>query len=138
MIPLDTNVISEFMRPEPSPMVAAWMRRQPVSELWLSSVVVAELLAGVKLRASGRRQQAFRGYVEHVVEVEFRKRILVFDLPAATAFSTVRAIRQRIGRPIRSIDAMIAATALSNGAVLATRNTSDFEHCGLQIVNPWL
>ena len=138
MILLDTNVISEFMRPEPSPMVAAWMRRQSVSELWLSSVVVAELLAGVELMASGRRKQAFRGYVEHAVAVEFRKRILVFDLPAATAFSTVRAIRQQIGRRIRSIDAMIAATALSNGAALATRNTSDFEHCGLQIVNPWL
>jgi predicted nucleic acid-binding protein len=100
--------------------------------------VVAELLSGIELMSVGRRQQQFRDAVEKAITVDFRGQILKFDLPSARGYSRILDSRQQIGRPIREMDALIAAIAFANGAALATRNTPDFEHCGIQLVNPWL
>jgi predicted nucleic acid-binding protein len=138
MLLLDTNVISEVMRIRPDPAVSAWLRKHPRNELWTASVVVAELLAGVALLATGSKKRALGEAVEGVIGEDFRGQILRFDLPAARHYAQIRASRQHIGRPIREVDAMIAAITLTNAAVLATRNTRDFEHCGIKVVNPWL
>jgi len=137
MILLDTNVISEMMRQRPEPLVCRWLDAQPLEELWTASVVLAELLSGVDLMPAGRRQDALRASVEGMIVQEFRGRILTFDASAARCYGSIRASRQRAGSPIPEMDALIAATAKTHGATLATRNISDFEHCGIPLVNPW-
>ncbi len=137
MILLDTNVISEIMRPRPEPAVAAWFRERPRKELWTASVVIAELLSGIELMPAGRRQRILREAVEGMVSEDFRGQVLKFDVPAARRYGQILASRKHLGRPIREMDALIAATALASGATLATRNIADFEDCGIQLVNPW-
>ena len=138
MILLDTNVISEMMRPKPAPVVSAWLDQNPEEDLWTASVVLAELLSGIDLMPVGRKQSALRESIESMITEDFRGQILKFDLPAARHYGRILALRQKMGRPIREMDALIAATALANGATLATRNTSDFENCGVQLIDPWL
>jgi toxin FitB len=138
MILLDTNVISEMMRPKPAPVVSKWLDQNPEEDLWTASVVLAELLSGIDLMPVGRKQSALRESIESMITEDFRGQILKFDLPAARHYGRILALRQKMGRPIREMDALIAATALANGATLATRNTSDFENCGVQLIDPWL
>lgn len=137
MIVLDTNVISEVLRPVPEPAVLDWLRSMRRGELWTSSIVVAELFLGVDLLAPGKRQQVLREKMEQMVSLLFTGKIFTFDLAAALAYGPILATRQQMGRPIDEMDALIAATALTNGATLATRNIPDFEHCGIPLVNPW-
>ena len=137
MILLDTNVISEIMREQPDPGVRAWLRALPRNEFWTASVVIAELFSGIDLMPVGRKQKALREAVESMIAQDFRGKILKFDVQAAHHYGEILAHRQRIGRPIKQMDALIAATALTHGATLATRNIPDFEHCGIPLVNPW-
>lgn len=137
MILLDTNVISEMTRLRPEPAVLAWLDNQPEELLWTASVVLAELLSGVELMAVGRKQSALREMIEGMIVEDFRGQILKFDVAAARGYGQILSSRKRIGRPIREMDALIAATALVHGATLATRNTRDFEDCGIEVVNPW-
>jgi hypothetical protein len=137
MILLDTNVISELMRPRPERAVTIWQQAYPKNSFWTASVVIAELLSGIELMSAGRKQSALREAVEGMIAEDFRGRVLKFDLPAARNYGQILSSRKRIGRPIREMDALIAATALANGATLATRNTADFENCGVQLVDPW-
>jgi predicted nucleic acid-binding protein len=137
MIVLDTNVISEVLRPIPEPAVLNWLRSMRRGDLWTSSIVLAELLSGVDLLPAGKRQQFLREKMEQMVSTIFTGRILTFNFAAARAYGSILATRQRMGRPIDEMDALIAATALTNGAALATRNIADFEHCGIALVNPW-
>jgi predicted nucleic acid-binding protein len=137
MILLDTNVISETMRERPDPLVRAWIRQHTRAEVWTASVVIAELLAGIESMPSGRRQRALREAVDQMIVDDFRGQILAFNLPAARQFGQILASRQKIGRPIREMDAQIAAIARVNGAILATRDVNDFSGCGLTVLNPW-
>lgn len=138
MIVLDTNVISEALRPTPETAVLEWLRLVPRRELWTSTVVVGELFSGVELMPKGERQQLLRDKMELLVSTLFSGRILVFDLAAARAYGLILANRQSIGRPIGVSDAQIAAITLVHKATLATRNTRDFEYCGIELANPWL
>ena len=135
---LDTNVLSEVMTLKPKPSVMAWIDSQPEEELWTCTIVVAEMLSGLDLMSYGKRQIQLRDKAEQMFLTLFSKRILDFDQTAARAYGTILRIRKAIGRPIDEMDALIAATAFANGATLATRNTSDFENCGVALVNPWL
>jgi hypothetical protein len=137
MILLDTNVISEMLRQRPNPAVSAWLDDYPEEELWTASVVVAELLAGIELMPSGRKQNGLREAVEDMLTQDFRGQILTFNLPAARQFARILAARREIGRPISEMDAQIAAIARTNGAALATRNVGDFDECGVDVFNPW-
>jgi toxin FitB len=137
MILLDTNVISETMRERPNRTVMAWLDAQSDRELWTASIVIAELLAGIECMPAGRKQEALRNSVERAITEKFRGQVLSFNLPAARKYALLLAKRKRIGRPIREVDAQIAAIALANGATLATRDVRDFEGCDLDLVNPW-
>ena len=137
MILLDTNVVSEIMRPRPEPLVSSWLDEQPEEELWTASIVIAELLSGVDLMPNGRKQRALREAIEGMVAEDFRGQILKFDVQAARNYGQIFSDRKRKGRPITEMDALIAATAKTAGATLATRNIADFEHCGIPLVNPW-
>jgi len=137
MILLDTNVISEIMRERPSRAVTAWLDARPDNEFWTASIVIAELLAGVESMSTGRKQKALREAVEKLILNDFRGRILTFNLAAARLYAQILAQRQRQGRPIRELDAQIAAIARAHGASLATRDVDDFAACNLDVVNPW-
>ncbi len=138
MILLDTNVVSEVMRERPDPAVRAWLGALPRSDLWTASIVIAELLSGIDLMPAGRKQRTLREAVEAMIAEDFRGQILKFDVSAAWHYPQILAPCKHMGRPMREMDALIAATAKSNHATLATRNIPDFEHCGIPLVNPWL
>jgi predicted nucleic acid-binding protein len=137
MILLDTNVISEYLRERPDAVVSAWLDSHPEEDLWTTSVVLAELLSGVEMMPSGRKQKALREAVEDMIVEDFRGQILTFNLPAARQYAQILAARRKIGRPIRELDAQIAAIARVHGATLATRDVNDFIGCNLAVVNPW-
>lgn len=136
---LDTNVFSEFMKPAPSPQVIRWAERQRSSrELWLTTITVAEVLFGIEVLPKGKRRDGLHSDAEASFAHDFAGRIVPFDEAAARAFPEIAVSRRVHGRPISLFDAQIAAIARANGAVLATRNTADFEECGVRVVNPWI
>ena len=137
MIVLDTNVLSELMRPAPDEMVIEWMDEHPSTRMFTTTVNQAEILYGVAVLPSGKRKHGLAAAVSALFEQDFGGRVLSFDGPAAVAFAGICADRARLGRPICQFDAQIAAIARSRGAALATRNTPDFDECGIQVVDPW-
>jgi predicted nucleic acid-binding protein len=137
MILLDTNVLSELMRPAPSAAVESWMSDQPVAGIFISAITEAELRYGLALLPDGQRQRRLITQVEAMLAEDFAGRILPFDSPAASAYARIAAARRLSGRPISQADAQIAAIAASRGASLATRNVADFIDCGIDVVDPW-
>jgi toxin FitB len=137
MIILDTNVISEAMSPMPNGKVRQWLAAQPSQQLFTTTVSLAEILYGLEILPLGKRRAGLSATAETMFAKLFVQRILAFDGPAARAFPPIAAGRRLRGRPISILDAQIAAIAKANGATLATRNTSDFESCGVRLVNPW-
>ena len=134
---LDTNVISEPMQPSPSATVLDWWAQQRPGALFITTVTVAEILYGIDLLPHGKRRAALLAGAERMFGKVLVERILPFDENAARAFPEVAIRRRAQGRPITDLDAQIAAIARSRGAILATRNTADFEGCGVPLVNPW-
>jgi predicted nucleic acid-binding protein len=137
MMLLDTNVVSEIWRDSPNPFVAAWLDSQPEQHLFICTPVVAELRYGVDRLRDGGRKDRLRAAFETLFTEGYRGRILSFDLDSAICFGRLRADRDRIGRPIEPIDAMIAAIALANRMSLVTRNVQDFSHIGLDLIDPF-
>ena len=134
---VDTNVLSELLRARPAPPVLAWFARQPAESLFVSSVTQAEMLLGASLLPAGRRRTALQAGLTAMFDLDFAGRILPFDAAAVPAFVDIVGERRTRGRPISQFDAQIAAIARSTRARLATRNTSDFQHCGVALVDPW-
>jgi toxin FitB len=137
MIILDTNVLSELMRPTPSLRVVAWIAKQSATELFTTSITEAEIFYGLELLAKGKRREGLLAAAEAMFAEDLAGRILGFDSDAARAFSRIAAHRRTLGRPISHADAEIAAIAQVRGAKLATRSVADFEDCGLVAVDPW-
>jgi toxin FitB len=137
MIILDTNVLSELMRPTPSPRVATWVARQPAAELFTTSITEAEIFYGIELLTKSKRREGLLAAAEAMFAEDLAGRIFGFESDAARIFSTIAAHRRALGRPISHADAQIAAIAQVRGAKLATRNVADFEDCGLDVLDPW-
>ena len=137
MILLDTNVVSELMRPAPSQTVMSWLTGQPAASLFISAATEAELRYAVMLLPEGRKRAELVAAIEGMLAEDFAGRILPFDSAAARAFAGIAAGRRQAGRPISQFDAQIAAIAQSRGAELATRNVADFEGCGVEVIDPW-
>ncbi len=137
MIVLDTNVVSELMRSVPSVTVETWVSAQPAAGLFISAITEAELRYGLALLPDGQRQRRLLAQAEAMLAEDFAGRILPFDSAAAAAYAPIAAARRLAGRPISQADAQIAAIAASRGAAIATRNVSDFDGCGIQVLDPW-
>lgn len=137
MIILDTNVVSEPWRPKPNSLVLAWLESQPASTLYLCAPVLAELRHGLDRLQTGRRRARLQAAVERVEREGYRDRILPFGLAAAVEFGRAVALRERLGRRIRTMDAMIASVALAHRASLATRDAADFADLGIDVINPF-
>jgi predicted nucleic acid-binding protein len=137
MIILDTNVVSELMRPKPSPQVAAWVAKQPATELFTTTITEAEIFYGIELLGKGKRREGLLIAAAAMFDEDMAGRILGFESEAARAFSQIAARRRGLGRPISHADAQIASIAHVRGAKLATRNVTDFADCGVDIIDPW-
>ena len=137
MIILDTNVVSELMRPTPERMVLRWFSNQAAEDLHITAVTMAEILYGIELISSARRRDVVRAGAEKMFGDVFADRILAFEDRAARAFSQIASSRRRQAKPMSGVDAQLAAIARAHGATLATRNTYVFEGCGVRLVNPW-
>jgi toxin FitB len=137
VIILDTNVLSEVLKPSPAAEVLEWLAAQPASQLFTTAITQAEILYGLDLLPKGKRRGALQIAVQAVFENDFAGRILPFDSAAALVFSQIAAARQLLGRPISQLDAQIAAIARVRAAAVATRNTADFQNCGIAIIDPW-
>lgn len=138
MIVLDTNVVSELLRPAPAKQVGAWLSVQDGATIYFTAVGEAELRHGVAILPPGRRRTGLSRAIEGILEEDFRDRILPFDRAAASAYAAIAAERRAAGRPISQFDCQIAAIARARGATVATRNTGDYEGCGIEVIDPWL
>lgn len=138
MLVLDTNLLSEALRPAPNPSVAAWFESQQKQQLFTTAITRAEILFGVAALPPGSRRDRLRVAVEGMFAEDFGNRILAFNAECAPHFADIAVGRKLMGRPISQLDAMIAAIVRTHGARLVTRNTADFERCGIDVVNPWL
>ncbi len=138
MVLLDTNVLSELMRPAPNPNVVQWLDGWPAAEIWISSITVAEIFLGIQLMADGRRKSNLLQTAETIFHEDFADRCLPFDALAARHYADIVTARKESGRPVTVEDAQIAAVAKSCRLLLATRNTKDFEGIDdLTLINPW-
>lgn len=136
MIILDTNVVSELMRSEPSPAVVGWLGRRSGRLLATTSVTLAEIRYGLALLPSGRRRDVLTQAADELFGA-FPDQVLPFDAAAATAYADIVTGREAGGAPIAGFDAQIAAIARTHAATLATRNTKDFADVGIELVDPW-
>ncbi len=134
---LDTNVISEAMKPRPSPAVASWMRAQAPRSMFTAALCQAEILSGIAVLPAGRRRDDLKARAEAIFSQDFEGRVLSFNSAAAEAYAEIFAMRRQKGRPIAIADLLIAAIASANDAAIVTRDVSGFEECGLAVIDPW-
>ena len=137
MIILDTNVLSELMRPTPAVEVSEWVAKKLPTELFTTSITEAEILLGIELLPLGKRRQGLLRAAEDTFNEDLGGRVLGFESEAARPFAQIAAHRRSLGKPINHADAQIAAIARLRGAQVATRNVADFSDCGIDLVNPW-
>jgi predicted nucleic acid-binding protein len=135
VILLDTNVISELVKPQPDARVVSWTRRSAAA-LAVPTIAVAEMAFGIEKLVEGRRRDELLDALRRLV-TEFADRLFDFNVNAAWAYGRILARARRIGRPMALPDALIAAIAQANGCALATRNVKDFTSTRLELVNPW-
>lgn len=137
MIVLDTNVISELFRPRPEPRVVAWLESL-TDDVAITSITLAELLAGVRRLSDGRRKTELGAAIEAAIQpYRDTRALLAFDDAAAEAYADVFVARSRAGLPTSMADVQIAAICRANGAICATRTVTDFEATGVELINPW-
>lgn len=137
MIVLDTNVISEPLRPAGDPKVRDWLNAQSPQTLFTTAINVAELLAGVALLPAGKRQRELGERLRASLSRLFEGRVLLFDLAAAEAYAQIARESRRAGKEVPHDDALIAAIARAHGFALATRNLAHFAAAGVEVLDPW-
>ncbi len=134
---LDTNVVSEWVKPEPAPTVIDWLSDVDEDDVFLSVVTLAELRRGVDPLPAGRRRQQLDRWLREDLADRFHGRILAIDVLVGDAWGRLMARASRAGRTVGSVDGFIAATAEAHGLTLVTRNVRDFERLGVELLNPW-
>jgi predicted nucleic acid-binding protein len=137
MFALDTNVVSEITRHTPHPSVMQWLDTVPRTSLFLPTVVIGELYAGVELMALGKRRQSIQSLLFDFIASVGPSNIIDFGVEEAAQYARILADRQKQGRRIMIADAQVAASAASRNLPVVTRNIRDFEHCGIEVINPW-
>ena len=135
---LDTNVVSELLRPSPNPTVEGWVASRQAANLHFSAVGEAELRYGVAVLPAGRRRDALALAIEAILREDFEDRVLPFDSAAAREYADIAASRGAAGRPVAPADCQIAAIARCRDLILATRNLRDFADMEIELVDPWV
>ena len=137
MILLDTNVISEIFKPHPHSHVVAWLE-SVTGDIAITAITLAELLAGVRRLPDGQRKAALLRAIDTALEpYRATGAVLAFDESIADQYAEILVTRERLGRPISMADAQIAAICRFHGAACATRNSKDFAHTGVDLIDPW-
>lgn len=136
MIVLDTNIVSEAMKPDPNTRVQAWLDEQAAETLYLSSVTIAELLFGIGALPAGRRKDRLTETLDGLLDL-FDGRILPFDTAAARHYAELAVKARNAGKGFPTPDGYIAAIAVSRRFAVATRDTSAFDAAGVAVINPW-
>jgi hypothetical protein len=137
VILLDTNVVSEALRPAPEARVVAWIDAQPLETLFLAAITVAELRFGIAAMAAGRRRRDLHDSFESRVLPLFAGRVLPFELAASESYATLMARARAAGVAIGRADGWIAATAAANGMAVATRDAAPFRAARVRTIDPW-
>lgn len=137
MIVLDTNVISEPLRPAGDAAVRAWLNAQSPGSLYTTAINLAELLAGVALLPAGKRRSELETRMRATMARLFKARILDFDSAAAESYAAIAEESKRQGLSVPHDDALIAAIARAHGFAVATRNVSNFAGAGVELIDPW-
>jgi predicted nucleic acid-binding protein len=140
VIIIDTNVLSELMKPAErrAPVVTQWMRKQLPQSIFLTTITLAEVLAGIAILPDGDRKKTKQAIGEKIFSTLFAGRILPFDEPAARIYADIVTQRRKRGRHNAPLDVQIASVARAHGMAVATRNISDFEDSGIELIDPWL
>ena len=131
---VDTNVLSELRRKEPNPGVVAWFEERPATTLYLSVLTLGEIRKGIEAAPESKRKLKLLDWLETELPAFFVGRVLPIDAAVADRWGRLLAAT---GRPLPAIDSLLAATALSHGLSLVTRNIQDFPHQELDVINPW-
>jgi toxin FitB len=134
---LDTNVVSEWVRPQPDRNVISWLAEVDEDRVFISVISFAEIRRGVEMLAAGRRRERLATWLAEELPVRFEERILDIDRHVADTWGVVMARGQKIGLTLGSMDAFVAATAEAHGLILVTRNVKDFERLGISLLDPW-
>jgi predicted nucleic acid-binding protein len=137
VIVLDTNVLSEFIRRDPDEDVLRWMDSLDAATVATTAITTAELLYGIARLPPGRRKDLLGEAAHRLIEDDLAGRVEPFDAASAAHYAELVSDRERAGRPIGLADGQIAAICRNLGATLATRNTSDFESTGIDLIDPW-
>lgn len=138
MIILDTNVISELMKPEPSEMVLDWIRGKEQNHLAISTITMAEIAYGLGRLPQGKRREDLQGRFERLIDQGFHDRVFEFSAKPALLYGELCNTRLNQGLHVDAFDMMIAAIARVNDCAIATRNTGDFQACSLKLINPFI
>ena len=133
----DTNIVSEFLRPSPEPVVETWVGDRRTTDLYFSAIGESELRYGVAVLPPGRRQVALASAIEAILREDFVDRILPFDSEAAREHADIAATHRPAGRNVPAADCQMAAIAHSRGMVVVTRNVRDFEGIEVEVIDPW-
>lgn len=131
---VDTNVLSELRRKQPDGNVVRWLEKRPPTTLFLSALTMGELRKGIELMSESERKRSYLDWLEVELARFFSGRILAIDEPVADCWGRLVA---QARRALPAIDSLLAATALTHGLTLVTRNERDFRHSGLDVINPW-
>lgn len=137
MIILDTNIISEMMKPLPSTKVKAWMDKQESDDLFITTITIAEISYGLGSLPGGKRRDSLESAFKVTLIEAFKNRILSFDESAAYIYGQLMSNRKSIGKPLSILDGQIAAITHVNAMFIATHNTCDFSDCGLNVIDPF-
>lgn len=134
---LDTNIVSETVKPKPEKRVLAWLEAQTPAELFLAAQTMGELVRGARKVKEKARRERFETWIEQDLAEQFEGRVLPFDGAAAVHWGRLMGDGDRTGRTPAAADAQIAAVAIQHDLTLATRNTRDFERFDMKLVDPW-
>jgi predicted nucleic acid-binding protein len=137
MILLDTNVVSEVMKTRPAETVVAWLNGQDSKKLHVSAITIGEIAYGLRVLPDGKRRSGLQERFERFVVLAFDQRVLAYDESAACIYGELMGDRKELGLPMSVPDGQIAAIARLNHLAVATRNVLDFEHCGIDVLNPF-
>jgi predicted nucleic acid-binding protein len=137
MIVLDTNIVSEVMKTAPARQIVDWLNAQDAADLFVTAITLGEIEFGLCAMPGGQRRDALEERFEQFIARAFDGRVLAFDQAVARSYAVVMTVRRELGRPISVPDGQIAAIARTRGFAVATRNIADFEHCGVELVNPF-
>ena len=134
---LDTNCISEMVRPEPEPRVVDWMEAADEALLYLSVLTIGEIRKGVAGLLQGKRRTRLERWLELELQARFAGRIVPIDAAIADRWGLIAAEAKRTGKAVSVIDGLLAATALHRNLTVVSRNAGDFRNAQVQVLNPW-